>query len=221
MDCSLPGSSVHGDSPGNNTGVSCHFLLQGIFPTQGSNLGLPHCRWILYPLSHQESPMMLLCKYKYKNILFWFKERGKANVAKYWIEEEDIMVPVVFLVSSNALKCFHNNNKKNWQESLPRLWLPISISWSALNLFNLTLIYLDSQNRQVLDFPGGPVVAHLPANEGDTDLIPGLARPHRLQSDYAPQLMSPQVATTEVHMPRACAPQQEKPLQWEAARAHN
>ena len=54
--CSLPGSSVHGDSPGKNTGVGCHALLQGIFPTQASNPGLPHCRWILYHLSHQESP---------------------------------------------------------------------------------------------------------------------------------------------------------------------
>ena len=40
MDCSLPGSSVHGDSPGKNTGVARHFLLQGIFLTQGSNPGL-------------------------------------------------------------------------------------------------------------------------------------------------------------------------------------
>ena len=37
-----------GDSPGKNTGVGCHFLLQGIFPTQGSNPGLLHCRQILY-----------------------------------------------------------------------------------------------------------------------------------------------------------------------------
>ena len=37
MDCSVPGSSVHGDSPGKNTGVGCHALLQGIFPTQGLN----------------------------------------------------------------------------------------------------------------------------------------------------------------------------------------
>ena len=37
MHYSLPGSSVHGDSPDNNIGVSCHALLQGIFPTQGSN----------------------------------------------------------------------------------------------------------------------------------------------------------------------------------------
>ena len=44
------------DSPGKNTGVGCHALLQGIFPTQGSNLRLLHCRRILYPLSHLGSP---------------------------------------------------------------------------------------------------------------------------------------------------------------------
>ena len=51
MDCSPPGSSVSGISPGRNTGVGCHFLLQGIFPTQESNLSLLsllYCRWILY-----------------------------------------------------------------------------------------------------------------------------------------------------------------------------
>ena len=42
--CSQPGSSVYGDSPGKNTGAGCYALLQGIFPTQGSNPGLPHCR---------------------------------------------------------------------------------------------------------------------------------------------------------------------------------
>ena len=51
-----PGSSVHGDSPGKNMGVGCHALLQVIFPNQGSNPGLQHCRWILYHLSHQGSP---------------------------------------------------------------------------------------------------------------------------------------------------------------------
>ena len=57
MDCSLPGSSIHRDSPGKNTRVGCHALLQGIFLTQGSNPGLPHCRQILYYLSHQGSPL--------------------------------------------------------------------------------------------------------------------------------------------------------------------
>ena len=56
MDRSPPGSSVHGDSPGKNTGVGGHVLLQGFFPTQGSNPGLLHCRRILYCLSHQGSP---------------------------------------------------------------------------------------------------------------------------------------------------------------------
>ena len=41
---SSPGSSVHGDSQGKNTRVGCHALLQGIFPPQGSNPSLPHCR---------------------------------------------------------------------------------------------------------------------------------------------------------------------------------
>ena len=59
MDCSPPGSSVHGDSPGKNIRVGCHALLQGIFPTQGLNPGFPHCRQILYHLSHQGSPRIL------------------------------------------------------------------------------------------------------------------------------------------------------------------
>ena len=56
MDCSPPGSSVLGDSPGLNTGVGCHALLQRIFPTQGSYPGLLHCRLILYQLSPKGSP---------------------------------------------------------------------------------------------------------------------------------------------------------------------
>ena len=80
MDCSLPDSSVHGDSPGKNTGVGCHALLQGIFPVQGWNPGLPHCRQIpslteppgkpnqgfgsgraeTYPLDHLGIPSKLL-----------------------------------------------------------------------------------------------------------------------------------------------------------------
>ena len=55
MDCSLPASSVRGDSLGKNTGVGCQFLLQGIFPTQESNLGLLHCRQVLYQLSCEGS----------------------------------------------------------------------------------------------------------------------------------------------------------------------
>ena len=47
------------NSLGQNTGVGSLFLLQGIFPTQGSNPGLPHCGRILYQLSHKGSPRIL------------------------------------------------------------------------------------------------------------------------------------------------------------------
>ena len=59
VDCSLLGSSVHGNSPGKNTGVGCHALLQGIFPTERSNpclLCLLHCRQILYCWTTREAP---------------------------------------------------------------------------------------------------------------------------------------------------------------------
>ena len=59
MDCSPPHSSVHGDFAGKNTGVGCHALLQGIFPSQGLSPGLLHCRQILYRLSPQGSLRIL------------------------------------------------------------------------------------------------------------------------------------------------------------------
>ena len=57
----LQADSLPSEPPGKpkNAGVSCHALLQGIFPTQGSNPGLLHCRWVLYRLSHQGSPLHL------------------------------------------------------------------------------------------------------------------------------------------------------------------
>ena len=54
---SPPGSSVHGNFQGKNTGVGCHDLLQQIFPIQGSNPGLLHCRRTLYHLSQGWIPL--------------------------------------------------------------------------------------------------------------------------------------------------------------------
>ena len=51
--------TVHWNSPGQNIGVGSLSLLQGIFPTQGLNPGLPHCRRILYRLSHQGNPSFI------------------------------------------------------------------------------------------------------------------------------------------------------------------
>ena len=68
-------------------GVGCHFLLQRIFPTQGSNLGFPHCRQTLYRLSYQESPYKgLECKsrksrntWSNRQIWPWGTEWGRAK----------------------------------------------------------------------------------------------------------------------------------------------
>ena len=57
MDCSPPGSSVHGVLQARILGVNCHSLLQRIFPTQGSNPGLLGYRQILYHLSYREDPI--------------------------------------------------------------------------------------------------------------------------------------------------------------------
>ena len=66
------------DSPGKKTGVGCCALLQGIFPTQGSNPGLPHCRWIFLPFQLTGKPhlcynvmisFLFIAEY---NTMLWF-----------------------------------------------------------------------------------------------------------------------------------------------------
>ena len=63
------------DFPGKNTGGGCHFHLQGIFLTQGSNLDLLHCRQILYHLSHQGSQL----DFNYTPTIFLLWGLGKHN----------------------------------------------------------------------------------------------------------------------------------------------
>ena len=83
---------------------------------------------------------------------------------------------------------------------------------------------------QILGFPGGAVVKNPPANAGAMGSIPGPGRSHMPQSNEACapqllslssrarklQLLSPHATANEACVPRACAPQQEKPRQWEA-----
>ena len=72
----------HGNSPwnslGQNTGVGSLFLLQGIFPTQRSNPGLPHCRRILYQLSHKESPRILVGSLSLLQRIFQTQESNRS-----------------------------------------------------------------------------------------------------------------------------------------------
>ena len=81
MDCSLPDFTIHGIFPGRSAGVGCHFLLQGIFPTQGLNPGLPHCRQMCYHLSHQGSHYKFSIIIKKKKKLT-HENRGKNSKKK-------------------------------------------------------------------------------------------------------------------------------------------
>ena len=75
--CCSPRLPHSRDFPGKNTGVDFHFLLQGIFLTQGLNLGLLHCRQTLYCVSHQGSPVFA-CLVQL-NSCFWGREFASSD----------------------------------------------------------------------------------------------------------------------------------------------
>ena len=70
------------NSPGWNTGVGSLSLLQGIFPPQGLNTGLPHCRWILYHLSHQGSPFIGRIDTKVEVPILWPPDVKRQLIGK-------------------------------------------------------------------------------------------------------------------------------------------
>ena len=89
-DCSLPGSSVHGISSGKNTGVGCHFFLQGIFQTQRLNPHLLLGRQILYHWATWETP--ILEKHNQKHtmcfiIIVFRKPLESSNIKKERINQ--------------------------------------------------------------------------------------------------------------------------------------
>ena len=72
------------NSPGQNTGVGSLSLLQGIFPMQGSNPGVPHCRWIFYQLSHHGiifSSLHLVYSKDLKIMLSFYQHSSQGNCA--------------------------------------------------------------------------------------------------------------------------------------------
>ena len=97
------------DIPGKNSGVGCPFLLQGIFPTQGSNLGLPHCRRTPYRLSHQGSH----CK---SNILQLKKQfpKKKKKFPKNKIKKHFLMVGMWNQASLVCLQLHRTSYRESW-----------------------------------------------------------------------------------------------------------
>ena len=84
-DCSPASSFVHGDSPGKNTRVGCHTILQEIFPTQGLNPRLLHWRKILYR-ANREAHFLVTCNlFITFHALFWRKDLTMITLPKPWL----------------------------------------------------------------------------------------------------------------------------------------
>jgi len=103
------------------TGVGCHVLFQGIFPTQGSNAGLPHCRQILYHLSHKGNPGGLSLLESHCPCIFISSPIFPNHTCLSWS-----VFPITFFQSLLKLHCFLH--------PLCRL--------SFVNHFNVCLAYL-------------------------------------------------------------------------------
>ena len=141
MDCNLPGSSIHRDSPGKNTGVGCHALLQGILQTQGSNLCFLwhlHCRWILYGWATGEASVirLMICKWRTWSLISlaighrmdWSKCKGLDQHLQLWLKAntvlthglETLIFEVLYTHMSVPYKCI----RYLWS---PRMQLPLII----------------------------------------------------------------------------------------------
>ena len=106
------------DFPGNSTGVDCHFLLQGIFPTQGSNPGLLHHRQMLYRLSHQGSP-----RRHHQKVLELINEFGKVSGQKINMQRS-----VVFLYTNSGLA------ERELMKTIPFTITSRSINYQGIHL---------------------------------------------------------------------------------------
>jgi len=112
------------NSPGQSTRVSSLSLLQGIFPTQGLNPGLLHCRWILYQLSHKGSPEMRELDHKKS----WKPKNWCIQIV---VVEKTLESPL----DSKEIKPVNPKGNQSWiftgmtDAKVPILWPPDAKSW--------------------------------------------------------------------------------------------
>ena len=105
MDCNPQGASVHGDSPGKITGIGCHFLLQGIFPTQGSNPALLHCRQITIPTESSGKPVICIRDNIKISKLFWWTK--SSLVSSFWVWSSHVCI------KSKNFQLMYTGNRKS------------------------------------------------------------------------------------------------------------
>ena len=117
MACSPPGSSVHGDSPGKNTGVGCHSLLQGIFLTQGSNLVLLcllHWQLSSLPTEPPGKPRFRLFIWKritQSSYFFQMAPLIKAFTFQKKINQEAGFLPFMAFIRKISTWCLYDPNR--------------------------------------------------------------------------------------------------------------
>ena len=135
-------SLVHGDSPSKNTGVCCHFLLQGISPTQGSNPGLPHCRQALLifvpPGKPLTSPSTQGYGFSSGRVWMWELDWEEGWVSKNWCFWTVMLEKTLEShLDCREIQPVHSEGDQPWdflgrndaKAETPVLWPPHAKSW--------------------------------------------------------------------------------------------
>ena len=146
------GSPVHGDSPGKNTRVDCHALLQGIFPTQGSNPGLQNCRQIVYCLIHQGSPYLSILHDKYSlsfHYLILDKKSFFCSATKlifFFRTKTPVLISLSFPQRLNKeLWGFSHRFDFSWWEMIISDIYIVHQTWQTLILIHIILLHTQNQ----------------------------------------------------------------------------
>ena len=161
------------NSPGKNTGVGYHSLFQGIFPTQRSNPGLPHCRQMLYHLNHQGNPtdcpqfsISHLLLFQMQSGFFFMTAFIEATYNLHVAKPKGHMSVLIWLDLSATFG--------NWLDKwlIPLLW-KVSLSFHDITPFWFSCLICSFNKRSGRDCPGSPVVKTSLSNAGGASLIPG------------------------------------------------
>ena len=170
------------DFPGKSTGVGCHFLFQRIFPTQGSNPGLPHCRQTLYQLSHQGSRRENRGGYQGSFITPQVRKIAGAGSLYEWTHCPSFPIHSVKSCSKSAsdtegvvclhfVSCWTGQGSREWDETYLSSW-----HWSAKRIPGTARVY-DTlwKYSDVLEVDEKPQIITVSVKKNDNSTLLGWA----------------------------------------------